>query len=409
MRARRGQDRMAGLLDGALDSVDEMIRKRVMVAMLGLGGHAGYYCWWTVFSPQPYESVQLRLALGAMFAVFLLPADIIRRLGQVWPAYWQLTVMLNLPFFFTYMALRNDTWLWAASLQTALLMVYLLASGALTVMLILAGVALGALCAAPFGIDWQTNCVIQAWPVMLFGLVAAAVLSRKKEQHSRSKTAALMSYAGYIAHELRTPLTSIAVRASLSRGSPAAQGADGEQHLAELSREVQRSFALIDILLTNVDPMRHVSGRGGVDQNRAGQPVEETALISEIVAQALQRYPFRDAAERERVRVEVLQDCAVKGSSLLLQHVLMNLVRNAFEHGRRGDAVHLGISARRGARGCEVSVQDDGHGFAPGDLEHGGLGLLFCRSVVRSVGGELKMLSGTGGGCTVRLCLPSAD
>lgn len=411
MRAGRDQDRIAGFLDGALDSVDEMIRKRVMVALLGLGGHAGYFYWWTVMSPQPYEAPQLRLALGAMFCVFVLPADVIRRLGQVWPAYWQLTVMLNLPFFFTYMALRNDTWLWAASLQTALLMVYLLASGALSALLILAGVTLGALCAAPFGIDWQGHCVVQAWPVLLFGLVAAAVLSRKKEQHSRSKTAALMSYAGYIAHELRTPLTSIAVRASLTRGTPQGQGGDGEQHLDELAREVQRTFALIDILLTNVDPMRHVGSRAGTAacEGGAGRPAEEPALISEILRQALERYPFRNAVERERVRVEVLEDCAVRGSPLLLQHVLMNLVRNAFEHGRRGDAFQLGISARRGAKGCEVSVQDNGQGVAPGDLDHGGLGLLFCRSVLRSVGGELKMLSPEGGGCTVRLCLPSAD
>ena len=399
-----GRDRLARLVDVALDSAEEMIRKRVLVAVLGLAGHAAYFYWWTVIQPQPYEAPGLRAALGAMFLALLLPAHWIHRLGAVWPAYWQLTVMLNLPFFFTYMALRNDTWVWAASLEGALLMVYLMTSGALTFLLILMGVALGALCAASFGIDWETNCVIQAAPVLIFALVAAAVLNRKKEQHSRSKTAALLSYAGYIAHELRTPLASIAVRASLTRGCPMTVGEEGQAHLEELSQEVKRSFALIDMLLTNVDPLRHVAlKRAGSD------PADGDALISEIVAQALRRYPFRSEAERERVRVEVLQDCKVKGPSLLLQHVLMNLVRNAFEHGRRGHAVELGITARRSGKGCEVSVQDNGQGCAPDELHHGGLGLLFCRSVLRSVGGELKMMSNAGGGCTVRLCLPSAD
>lgn len=404
MRTGGDRDGLAGLVDVALDSAEEMIRKRVLVAVLGLGGHAAYSYWWTVMQPQPYEAPVLRVALGSMFLILLMPAHWIHRLGAAWPAHWQLTVMLNLPFFFTYMALRNDTWVWAASLEGALLMVYLMTSGALTFLLILVGMALGALCAAPFGIHWETNCVIQAAPVLIFALVAAAVLNRKKEQHSRSKTAALMSYAGYIAHELRTPLTSIAARASLTRGCPATGGEEGQAHLAELSQEVQRSFALIDMLLTNVDPLRHVALC-----DPGGGPARGDALISEIVAQALRRYPFRSAAERERVRVEVIQDCTVRGPSLLLEHVLMNLVRNAFEHGRRGQAVELGITARRRGKGCEVWVQDNGDGYAPDDLRRSGLGLLFCRSVLRSVGGELKMLSPAGGGCTVRLCLPSAD
>ena len=157
MRAGGDRDGLAGLVDVALDSAEEMIRKRVLVAVLGLVGHAAYSYWWTVMQPQPYEAPVLRVALGGMFLILLMPAHWIHRLGAAWPAYWQLNVMLNLPFFFTYMALRNDTWVWAASLEGALLMVYLMTSGALTFLLILMGVALGALCAASFGIDWETR------------------------------------------------------------------------------------------------------------------------------------------------------------------------------------------------------------------------------------------------------------
>ncbi|HEV6968608.1 HAMP domain-containing sensor histidine kinase [Roseateles sp.] len=405
MRTTCRHARLASLLDGALDSVEEMIRKRRSVALLGLAGHGFYYLLWTAAYPQPYESLPLRLLLGAMFLVFLLPRRWMHWIEPVWSPYWHLTLMLNLPFFFTYMALRNDSWLWATGLQAALLLVFLLTSGALTALVIATGVGLGAACASAFGIDWQLNHVVQAWPVLVFGLLGAGVLSRSQQQHSQRKTAALMSYAGYIAHELRTPLASIAARASMTRDAPATVDQERQQHLAELSREVQRTFTLIDILLTNVDPMRHTLSRDGADAGR--MPFQDWALISDVIAEALLRYPFRDDAERERVKVRVVEDCEVRGSPLLLQHVLMNLVRNAFEHCRAGSAMVLGITVRRSVGGCEVSVEDNGRGPAADANGQAGLGLLFCRSVVRSVGGELSIASPPLGGCTIRLSLPS--
>ncbi|MCE4536323.1 HAMP domain-containing histidine kinase [Pelomonas sp. P7] len=405
MHTRSRQARLASLLDGALDSVEEMIRKRRSVALLGLAGHGLYHFLWTAVYPQPYESVELRSALAAMFVVFLLPTRWLLRMGSAWSVCWHLTFMLNLPFFFTYMALRNDSWQWVMGLEAALLLMHLLTSGTLTIVLTALGVTLGALCAEPFGIEWQNCLVMQAWPVLLFGLVAAAVLSRSRLQHSRRKTAALMSYAGYIAHEMRTPLASIAARASMTREGTTAASEDREQHLAELSREVQRTFALIDILLTNVDPMRHTSGRGTEDT----QARQDWALISDVIAEALLRYPFRDAAERERVQVRVLEDCPVRGSPLLLQHVVMNLVRNAFEHCSAGGVVVLGITARRRAQDCELSIEDNGRGFAAAGWEQAGLGLMFCHSVARSIGGNLRVLASPSGGCSVKLNLPSAS
>jgi two-component system CAI-1 autoinducer sensor kinase/phosphatase CqsS len=404
MRPRCRHARLASLLDGALDSVEEMIRKRRSVALLGLTGHGLYHFLWTAVYPQPYESAELRAGLAAMFLVFLLPARWILRMGSAWSAYWHLAFMLNLPFFFTYMSLRNDTWLWVTGLEAALLLMHLLTSGALTMVLTALGVTLGALCAEPFGIDWRNSLVVQAWPVLVFGLLAAAVLSRSKLEHSRRKTAALMSYAGYIAHEIRTPLASIAARASMTREGAAIVSQDREQHLAELSREVQRTFALIDILLTNVDPMRHTSARG----SESVEARRDWALISDVIAEALLRYPFRDATERERVQVRVLEDCAVRGSPLLLQHVVMNLMRNAFEHCSAGGAVVLGITARRRAQDCELSIEDNGHGFSAHGWEQAGLGLMFCHSVARSIGGNLRVLASPSGGCKVKLSLPSA-
>ena len=405
MLTRGRHERLACLLDGALDSVDDMMRKRVAVALLGLFGHAVYFVLWTYFIVQPYEAPGLRIVLASMFLIFLLPRRMVQRLEAVWSAYWHLTLMLNLPFFFTYMAVRNDTWLWVSGMQAAYLLVFLLTSGVLTAAVLISGSLLGIACALPYSLNGSTSVALQAWPVIAFSLLAAAVLSRSQQQHSRRKTAALLSYAGYIAHELRTPLASIAARASLSRSSDAQHNIEGQQHLQELSLEVQRSFALIDILLTNIDPMRHALAgtRSGFD------PVAQETRISEILQAAMLRYPFRDAGARAGVEVNVVDDCVVRGSPLLLQHVVMNLVRNAFEHSMSGACVKLGITARRRARDCEILVVDNGQGFASKPWGQAGLGLLFCRSVARSIGGELRVQSPATGGCTLSLCLPSSS
>lgn len=405
MRTRGRHERLACLLDGALDSVDDMMRKRVAVGLLGLFGHAVYFVLWTYVIPQPYEAPALRILLASMFLIFLLPRQMVLRVEAVWSAYWHLTLMLNLPFFFTYMAIRNDTWLWVSGLQAAYLLVFLLTSGVLTAAVLVSGTLLGIACAWPYSLDLSAGVAVQAWPVIAFSLLAAAVLSRSQQQHSQRKTAALLSYAGYIAHELRTPLASIAARASLSRSSDERLNIEGQQHLHELSLEVQRSFALIDILLTNIDPMRH-----SLAETRIGtHPAAEETRISEVLRAAVSRYPFRDARARAAVELNVLDDCLVRGSPLLLQHVVMNLVRNAFEHSKPGESVKLGITARRRARDCEVLVVDNGHGLATQPWGQAGLGLLFCRSVARSIGGELHVQSAATGGCTLSLCLPSSD
>ena len=402
MRSRGGRERLAGLLDGAL-SIEEMLRKRLLVAGVGLCSHALYFFLWTAVFPQPFEAPLLRAVLAALFLPFLLPQHWLLRREPLWRAYWQVTFMLNLPFFFTYMALLNNSWVWVLGLLGALLMMFLLAAGELAAIWIVIGVGLAVACALPFGVDLKSSLVMQAWPVLAFSLLAALVLSRSQQKQSRRKTEALMSYAGYIAHELRTPLVSIAARASLSQSSADETGRELRQHLQELSREVQRSFALIDILLTNMDPGRHIPP--GSDRDGG----EGAALISEVLRDALLRYPFRDAKERAAVEVRVLEDCLILGSPLLLQHVVMNLVRNAFQHGAGGRPVSLAISVRRQSRACEVSVCDDGPGMPVDALSRPGLGLLFCRSVARSIGGDLTVVSPVKSGCTLRLRLPSVD
>lgn len=96
-----------------------------------------------------------------------------------------------------------------------------------------------------------------------------------------------------------------------------------------------------------------------------------------------------------------------------LEQVLINLCKNALEAG----ATKVVIRARNSRGKMQISVADDGHGFANIDNlfvplfttkpEGQGLGLSFCRNVIEQHQGSLKLENNPEKGVTVTLRLPN--
>jgi signal transduction histidine kinase len=104
------------------------------------------------------------------------------------------------------------------------------------------------------------------------------------------------------------------------------------------------------------------------------------------------------------------QDLQVRGDPGALTVVLDNLVDNALKYG--GESPEVTVRVRRAGDGVEVSVEDNGIGFDPGQAEglfepfrravdarggshHGtGLGLSISAALMRSMGGRLGAESG---------------
>ena len=106
------------LVDAVLDSAIDAWSARIAVGLVGMLGFPMYYVIWTYIIPQPFESLGMRLALAALFLPFLAPRAWIARLRRYWPWYWHGTLLLALPFFFTFMALENNTLSWALARLT---------------------------------------------------------------------------------------------------------------------------------------------------------------------------------------------------------------------------------------------------------------------------------------------------
>lgn len=99
-----------------------------------------------------------------------------------------------------------------------------------------------------------------------------------------------------------------------------------------------------------------------------------------------------------------------------LEQLVLNLASNARDAMPSGGV--LGLTLASGEGTLRLTVSDSGSGIAPADLarvqepffttkRHGtGLGLAICRSIVRELGGELKIESQLGHGTRVRVALP---
>jgi signal transduction histidine kinase len=247
-------------------------------------------------------------------------------------------------------------------------------------------------------VDYLCNYGLEFYPpgvvfiVISLGLVAIAVT---RYDLMEAMTEALRS-ASALAHEMRMPLAGIQLQSSriAELADDAVTRGDREQleQIAQLAhginQQVHRSNALIDMMLA-------AARIGAIDDSRFRLHSCQACLQD-----ALQAYPFR-AGERARVRVDVAQDFHFHGSDTLFGYVVFNLLKNALQaiaEAGRGEIV-IGVAPGDGAN--TLTFSDTGTGIAESALPHifepffttrdpgSGVGLAFCRSVMRAFGGNI--------------------
>jgi len=124
------------------------------------------------------------------------------------------------------------------------------------------------------------------------------------------------------------------------------------------------------------------------------------------------------------VQVETAEELPpIRGDSLLLDRVIVNLVENASRYTPPGQPVRVTIVRR--AETVEVAVADDGPGIPEEDLERVfrkfqrgesdspgvGLGLTICKAIVEAHGGRIWAESplAHGRGTAIHFTLPLGD
>lgn len=404
-------------------------RRLPIIGLVGVVGFPVYYVVWAHLFPQPYENLPLRLALALLCLPLVFPRQWPGWLKRHRPHYLLALVFLCIPFFFSYMALRNGfSPAWSGSSVIALVMVFYLLDLAVGLIMLTAGAALAYCLALLTGLpltDWSA--LLATLPILGFALVVMLALDLSAERITRARLATAATLSGHIAHELRTPFACIRAaarrmqevitdaRQPLDHARAKAVGPTGNE-LSRIPRdiglELDAASLVIELLADNAGCGGHAAGRGAIADLRA------------CAERALRRYPYPSPRCRGWVTLSAAPGAhfPIRADALILEHIVLNLLDNAVHAvqamgGARPGRIEIALSAA--TRGVRLRVTDNGVGMSEAGLarafepffttrtQGSGLGLHFVSRAVAQAGGQVRCRSEPGAGTDLVVSLPS--
>lgn len=391
--------------------------------MKGLGlftlvGHPLFWWLWAVWLPQPYDNLSLRLftaSLGLLLMNKRVSNDPSSRLsGQVFSA----VIWFELPFLFSWMYLCNGgNAPWLASVAAMILIYYFVTDWRIATL----GLAAAALTARVLFEFWgpvvpamTTTHMLSDTAVIGFCVSMGLLLGVSSANLRREHLAHTMTTIGVMAHELRTPLATMSLIGDALRAEADKFAGLNAEQIGKLTDRlhllVRNMNHQIDMQIANASLMRLPGHKGAV-------------WAVELVRAAIDEYPFRSTRERECVQLLVRRDFMFEGSRALFAQVIDNLLKNALRSlaaastaSQPGDLViEIGSARNRGRivmtdRGIGIDPELQARIFEPFfSTNRGtghGLGLAFCRRVVHSANGSLRVKAEPARGAIFTIELP---
>lgn len=259
--------------------------------------------------------------------------------------------------------------------------------------------------------------VIYPFSLYVTALVFGNLLNRHVEAVEKTKTEAAKAIGGNIAHELRTPLSGINARAKalaklipefteayekatdlglVENPLPQKQIDLIRDSASDISAEATYSNSVINMLLINTA------------EENFGDIALDVFYPEQVMNDVLNRYPFPNKTERAMVGiVGEMCESTIKAPKLLVEHILFNLLKNALFYCQHDGNGSIEMSARNSENGVQLVVRDTGPGiptdiipkifdrfFTTSPMGRGsGIGLNFCKNVMRDLGGSIRCTS----------------
>jgi two-component system CAI-1 autoinducer sensor kinase/phosphatase CqsS len=417
--------KLAGMLKVSVERNTQYIEPRIMfISIIATIGFPLYYVIWHFTFPQPYENLGLRLLGSALFTPLILvkywPQWLIRHKST----YWYLSSLYGLPFFFTFMLLKNGgNTVWLLSTLIAIFLMIILLDWLNLLIQFCLGVSLAWLAYYTTTDTSQMDLtILPQVPIYLFAIIIGIAANYSGERVRQERLVAMLATASNIAHELRTPLLGIKSGAAglriflpylieayqLAREHGLAVEPIRLVHLhtmrgvlERIESEADYSNTIIDMLLMNT------SINGFTTTNLT------VCSIAQCVEAALNRYPFASENEKQLLVYNKEMDFNFRGIELLMVHVLFNLIKNSLYHIAKARKGSISIQLKKSPQSNMLIFRDTGTGVPPEVLPHiftrfyswspgkdkslgTGIGLAFCRSVMDSFGGSISCKSQLG-------------
>lgn len=391
----------------------------VFIGLVGVIGFPLYYLIWQFIFPQPYENLMLRLIGCLLFLPFVLHHFFFTKYNNIYPLYWFIALIYALPFFFTYMLLMNNaSAVWGMSTMAAILLLFLVVDDWILInFMFFIGTILGWILYITSG--WVSGiqyAYLEQVPIYLFTLFAGSIFSHKAELLNKERQQVMFSVGSNIAHELRTPLSGIQSGINgLKKYLPTL--IEGYSYAAEHNHNIKKirkgHFYALDTLLERIgnettfsnaiiDMLLMKSGQTKLDIRNF-----ETVHANSCILQAIERYPFQTSEDKNRVQVNCIKDFTFKGSEILFTHIIFNLLKNSLYFIHKTQKGTISIYVESNKHQDRIRFRDTAQGIQPAALPYifdqfystlepgrgSGIGLYFCKFVMKSFGGNIKVIS----------------
>ena len=409
----------------------------VIAAWASLIGHPLYWAIWTYFMPQPYESAVLRFGSAALAIGLFLRASWPPKLQKYFPLYWHFFVLIVVPVLFTFLALKNNfNPVWTlCHLGMIFLMILLIREVVWFILLLIIGTLLGAvLYWANGGSFSEVSISAEYLAIMLFAIfvcipflhaaLKGTIESEGKIEAEKHRVKAFKALSGNIAHEVRNPVSSAHGAIAFIRKSlvdldalkAVGDEAGYQKKLARIERiagsaydGLKRGDFIIQVILKNIR------------EEEIDPATFKTLSVKTVVEKTLEEYAFQ-GQESTRVNFESEPDFMFKGDENLLIYALFNLLKNALYYLPDNPDSDITITRVPGRDVNRLLFKDTGPGipekalprifknFATYEKVGGtGLGLPFCKRIMRAMGGDITCNSKQGEGAEFVLSFPVID
>ena len=399
----------------ALDILENAEPNIPIMGLFGLVGFPLFYFVWSNIFPQEFEDLRFR----TLTAILSIPWVFYHRLPywfrSFFPIYLIISCWVMIPFFFSFMLLKNEwSLVWTMSNMAGLFLLIILINDWLVVSLLTISAYLFATVVVFFldGSIGYKNFQFEYIPIFLFGIVGSIIFSHKKNIASQTKISLLHSLSGSIAHEMRNPLNSIInAIGSLQSILPEKPGKP-EKDRCDLHYELSRSglISLHNVIEESSETV--IRANKIIDSILADMQGKSLDLkifkrvaAQESIQSAISSFSYDIPEDRKLIKNLAKTDFDFFGDKDLFIYILFNLIKNALSYKAKPGFV-LEIVTETGPTGNTIRVRDTGPGipaskrerifdafYTSGKKGGIGLGLSFCKRVMNSFGGSITCTS----------------
>ncbi|NTW51672.1 MAG: response regulator [Chlorobiaceae bacterium] len=386
------------------------------IAKVGAPAHFFFYFLFSYGFHLPYESLSLRLIASLLCLSALIKSRLPATIQPYFPYYWHFSMIFVLPFIFTVSLIMNNFHeLW---LYWEIFMVFVLIMFVPHWVMFFFDLCIGVLGAILFCMVSNPN--LQLHPtfniplysiVFVFSILVGHAFSfsnwqsmkNEERRKAEEKNLVLQAMAGGIAHEMRNPLGQIRHNLDeILQELPQKNSANDavqvtpanimtiNKRVAQAQMALNRGLHVIDMTL------------GNFRNNDISLRDFNCLSAAASTRKAIDEYGYASEHERQLIHLESSDDFMFRGDENSYVLVLYNLLVNALYFLQTIPNGRLDIRLEQGEAVNKIFVKDNGPGissdnlskifdpfFTTGKKGGTGLGLAFCRRIIRSFGGDI--------------------